>query len=39
MARSFKLMVDYEHTSFDGGSATGDKPSEILILTRLQAAY
>jgi len=39
MARNFKLMLDYAHTSFDGGSATGDRPSEIVILTRLQAAY
>ncbi|HMI85227.1 MAG TPA: porin [Polyangiaceae bacterium] len=39
MARNFKLMIDYEHTSFSGGSATGDRRTEILILTRLQAAY
>jgi phosphate-selective porin OprO/OprP len=39
MARNFKLMIDYEHTSFAGGAASGDRRSEILILTRLQAAY
>jgi phosphate-selective porin OprO/OprP len=39
MARNFKLMINYEHTSFSGGSPMGDRPSEILVLTRLQAAY
>jgi phosphate-selective porin OprO/OprP len=39
MARNVKVMVDFERTIFDGGSAAGDRPSEGLILTRLQAAY
>jgi phosphate-selective porin OprO/OprP len=39
MARNFKWMIDFEHTSFSGGGAPGDRPSEILVLTRLQAAY
>jgi phosphate-selective porin OprO/OprP len=39
LARNFKAMLDYDHTSFDGGAATGDRPTEYLIMTRLQAAY
>jgi phosphate-selective porin OprO/OprP len=39
LARNYKWMVDYGQTSFDGGAAGGDRPTEIVILTRLQAAY
>jgi phosphate-selective porin OprO/OprP len=39
LARNFKTMLDYEHTSFEGGSPSGDRPSENIILARLQAAY
>ncbi len=39
MARNFKLMADYERTNFEGGAKTGDRPAEIVFLTRLQAAY
>jgi phosphate-selective porin OprO and OprP len=39
LARNFKWMIDFERTMFEGGSATGDRPTEGLILTRLQAAY
>jgi phosphate-selective porin OprO/OprP len=39
MARNFKWMINYDQTSFSGGSATGDRPTEIVVLTRLQAAY
>ena len=39
MARSIKWMVDYEHTSFAGHDAMDVRPSESLVLTRLQAAY
>jgi phosphate-selective porin OprO/OprP len=39
MARNFKWMINFAHTSFSGGSATGDRPTEILVLSRLQAAY
>jgi phosphate-selective porin OprO/OprP len=39
LARNFKWMVDYEHTDFDGGAKGADRPSEIVVLTRLQAAY
>jgi phosphate-selective porin OprO/OprP len=39
LARNFKLMADYERTDFDGGGKAGDRPHEIVVLTRLQAAY
>ncbi len=39
LARNFKLMANYERTKFDGGSKAGDRPDEIVVLTRLQAAY
>jgi phosphate-selective porin OprO/OprP len=39
LARNFKAMLDYEHTSFKGGSPAGDRPSESMILARIQAAY
>jgi phosphate-selective porin OprO/OprP len=39
LARNFKLMANYERTNFEGGAKTGDRPSEIVVLTRLQAAY
>jgi phosphate-selective porin OprO/OprP len=39
LGRNFKWMLDYEHTAFDGGAKGADRPSEIVVLTRLQAAY
>jgi phosphate-selective porin OprO/OprP len=39
LARNFKLMADYERTNFEGGARSGDRPHEIIVLTRLQAAY
>jgi phosphate-selective porin OprO/OprP len=33
-----KLQLDYEGTKFEGGAATGDRPTEHLITTRFQAA-
>jgi phosphate-selective porin OprO/OprP len=39
-ARNFKLMADYERTNFEGGARNGgDRPHEIVVFTRLQAAY
>jgi phosphate-selective porin OprO/OprP len=39
-ARSVRLMVDYEHTSFDGGAAGGrDRETENAVLTRIQHAF
>lgn len=34
----FKLQLNYEATKFEGGAASGDRPSEHLIATRFQAA-
>jgi phosphate-selective porin OprO/OprP len=39
LARNFKWMLNYERTSFERGNPAGDRPTESLILTRLQAAY
>jgi len=39
LARNFKLMANYERTKFDCGSKAGDRPDEIVVLTRLQAAH
>ena len=39
MARNFKLMANYEKTTFEGGARGADRPAEIVVLTRLQAAY
>jgi phosphate-selective porin OprO/OprP len=39
MARNFKLMANYVKTTFDGGAKGTDRPTEIVVLTRLQAAY
>jgi phosphate-selective porin OprO/OprP len=39
LARNYKFMIDYERTNYDGGAKTGDKQSEIVVLSRLQAAY
>jgi phosphate-selective porin OprO/OprP len=39
LARNFKLMADYERTNFEGGGRGGDRPHEIVVLTRLQVAY
>jgi phosphate-selective porin OprO/OprP len=40
LARGFKLDVDYEHVTFEGGGAKlTDRPAESALLTRLQAAF
>jgi phosphate-selective porin OprO/OprP len=40
LARNYKIMADYERTNFKGGAKNGgDRPTEIIVLTRLQAAY
>jgi phosphate-selective porin OprO/OprP len=40
LARNFKLMADYDRTNFEGGAKSGgDRPHEIVIFTRFQAAY
>ncbi|MET0591599.1 MAG: porin [Polyangiaceae bacterium] len=39
LARNFKWMWNYEHTSFVAGAQGGDRTTEIVILSRFQAAY
>jgi phosphate-selective porin OprO/OprP len=39
LARNFKLMANYVKTTFEGGAKGADRPTEIVVLTRLQAAY
>jgi len=34
-----KFIVNYEQTSFDGGAATGDRPTEKLFVSRFQLSY
>jgi phosphate-selective porin OprO/OprP len=36
---NLRLAADYEHTSYDGGAAGGDRPDEDAIFTRVQIAY
>lgn len=35
-ARAMKLVLDYERTTFDGGAATGDRPAENFVVSRIQ---
>lgn len=37
--RNVKLQADYEVTSYEGGSAKGDKPDEEVVFTRVQIAF
>jgi phosphate-selective porin OprO/OprP len=39
LARNFKLMANYVKTTFEGGARNADRPTEIVVMTRLQAAY
>ena len=39
LARSIKAVVDYEHTTFTGGTATGDREAESFVATRLQYSF
>ncbi len=39
LARNVKLMIDYERATFLGGAATGDRPPENFLATRLQTAF
>ena len=39
LARAIKAVVDYEHTTFTGGSATGDREAENFVATRIQYAF
>jgi phosphate-selective porin OprO and OprP len=37
--RAVKVMVDYEHTTFTGGAATGDREPENAVITRFQTSF
>ena len=37
--RNVKVVAQYEHTSFDGGSAAGDRVPENLVFARVQFAF
>jgi phosphate-selective porin OprO and OprP len=39
LARSIKAVVDYEHTTFTGGTLTGDREAENFVATRLQYSF
>jgi phosphate-selective porin OprO/OprP len=39
LARAIKVVVDYEHTTFTGGTATGDRAAENFVLTRVQHSF
>lgn len=39
LARSIKVVVDYEHTTFTGGTATGDRAAENFVVTRVQHSF
>ena len=39
LARAIKVVVDYEHTTFDGGTATGDREAENFVVTRVQHSF
>lgn len=39
LARAVKLVADYEHTTFTGGTATGDREAENFVVTRVQYAF
>jgi phosphate-selective porin OprO and OprP len=39
LVRGYKLEVDYEHSTFEGGAKGGDRQAESVVLSRLQAAF
>jgi phosphate-selective porin OprO/OprP len=39
LARAIKFVVDYEHTTFTGGAAVGDRRSENFLASRVQYAF
>jgi phosphate-selective porin OprO and OprP len=39
LARAVKVAVDYEHTTFTGGAATGDREAENAVVTRVQHSF
>ena len=39
LTRNVKLMADFDHVSFEGGAAGGDRESENVILVRTQVSF
>jgi phosphate-selective porin OprO/OprP len=39
LARGIKTVLDYEHTSFAGGTPTGDREAENFVVTRVQYSF
>ena len=39
LARAIKVVVDYEHTAFDGGAAGGDREAENFVVSRVQYSF
>jgi phosphate-selective porin OprO/OprP len=39
LAKAIKVVADYEHTSFAGGLATGDREPENFVATRVQYSF
>lgn len=39
LARAIKVVVDYERTTFTGGTATGDRAPENFVVTRVQHSF
>ncbi len=37
--RQIKVVVSYEHTTFEGGAEGGDRPSEDFVVTRFQHSF
>jgi phosphate-selective porin OprO and OprP len=39
LARAIKFVLDYEHTTFSGGAAPGDRRAENFVASRVQYAF
>ena len=39
LTKQVKVSVNYEHTTFEGGAADGDRPSEDFVVTRFQHSF
>jgi phosphate-selective porin OprO and OprP len=39
LAKAIKVVADYEHTTFTGGTATGDREAENFVATRVQYSF
>jgi phosphate-selective porin OprO/OprP len=39
LARAIKVVADYEHTTFTGGTAAGDREDESFVVSRVQYSF